>query len=99
MSTGHKLNSSERREPQLRQCLHKIRLQSSLLVIFLVIDVRGAQPIVGGVIPKLVVLGGIRKKAEQATREQANRQHSSMASASATASRFLPCLSSCPPCF
>jgi hypothetical protein len=46
---------------------------------------------VGGAIPGLVVLGSIRKQAEQAS-----KQHLSMASASAPASRFLPCLSSCP---
>jgi hypothetical protein len=46
------------------------------------------------VIPGLVVPGSIRK-AEQAMGEQANKQHPSMASASAPASRFLPCLSSC----
>ena len=44
---------------------------------------------VDGAIPKLVVLGSIRKQAEQAS-----KQHSSMASMSAPASKFLPYLSS-----
>ena len=42
-----------------------------------------------------VVLGSIRKQAEQ-VRKQAKKQHPSIASASAPASRILPCLSSCP---
>ena len=49
---------------------------------------------VGGAIAGLAVLGSIRKQAEQ-NREQASKQHASMASASAPASRFWPCLSSC----
>ena len=55
----------------------------------LVIKVGG--PIVGGATPGLVVLGFIRKQAEQAS-----KQDPSMASASAPASKFLPCVSSCP---
>ena len=47
-------------------------------------------PIVGGAISGLVVLGSIRKQAEQVS-----KQHPSMASASAPASKFLPCVSSC----
>jgi hypothetical protein len=46
---------------------------------------------VGGAIPGLVVLGSIRKQAEQAS-----KGHLSMASASAPASRLLPCVSSSP---
>ena len=42
-------------------------------------------------IPGLVVLGSLRKQAEQAS-----RQHPSMASASAPACRILFCLNSCP---
>jgi hypothetical protein len=54
-------------------------------------------PIIGGAIPGLVVLGSIRKQAEQAMhREQAIKQYFSLVSASALDSRFLPCLSSCP---
>jgi hypothetical protein len=49
-----------------------------------------AQPIVGGVIPGLLVLGAIRKQAEQAS-----EQWPSVASASAPASRSLPSLSAC----
>ena len=48
-------------------------------------------PIVGGGTPGLEVLASIRKQAEQAMGAAP-----SMASASAPASRFLPCLSSCP---
>jgi hypothetical protein len=51
---------------------------------------------VGGAIPGLVVLGSTRKQAEQAMRKQASKQHPSTASASAPASRLLPCLSSWP---
>jgi hypothetical protein len=46
---------------------------------------------VDGAIPGLTVLGSIRKKTELA-----GKQHPSMASASALASRILRCLSSCP---
>lgn len=46
----------------------------------------------GGFIPGLVVMGGIRKQAELG--EQAIKWHSSMAFASALASRILPYLSS-----
>jgi len=45
---------------------------------------------VGGAIPGLEVLVSKRKQDEQAS-----KQHPSMASASAPASRFLPCLSPC----
>jgi hypothetical protein len=48
----------------------------------------------GGATSDVVVLGSIRKQAEQAS-----KQHPSTASASAPASRFLPCLSSCPDFF
>ena len=50
-----------------------------------------AQPLMGGAIAGQVVLGSIRKQAEQAS-----KLHTSMASAVAPASMFLPCLSSCP---
>jgi hypothetical protein len=50
---------------------------------------------VGGATLGLVVLGSIRKQLEQSPGEQASKQHPSMASASAPASRFLPCLSPC----
>lgn len=48
-----------------------------------------APPTVDGAIPRLVVLDSIRQQAEQA-----NKPHPSTASAPASASRFLPCLSS-----
>jgi hypothetical protein len=44
----------------------------------------------GSVTPGQVVLGYKRKKAGQAMEEQASKQHPSMASASASASKFLP---------
>ena len=48
-------------------------------------------PTVGGTTPGLVALCAVRKQAEQAMRKkQASKQHSSLASASAPASRFLP---------
>jgi hypothetical protein len=47
--------------------------------------------IVGGATSGLVVVGSIRNQAEQAI-----KQHPSLASASAPASGFLLCLSSCP---
>jgi hypothetical protein len=51
---------------------------------------------VGGAIHGLVVLGSIRKQAEQARGNTSVSSAPSMASASAPASRFLPCVSSCP---
>ena len=42
-------------------------------------------------IPELLALGPLRK--------QARKQHSSVATASAPASRILPSMSSCPDCF
>lgn len=51
---------------------------------------------VGGAIPELVVLDFIRKQAEQARGKQASKQHSSIASASASISVILLCLSFCP---
>ena len=66
MSTWLKLESSERREPQLRKCLHNIRQQARLKGIFLFSDQWGCvQPIVGSVIPGLVVLNSMRKQNEQ----------------------------------
>lgn len=56
-------------------------------------DVGAAQSIVGGVIPKLVVLDSVSRQAEQVT-EHGSKPHPSSASASASASKFLPGLSS-----
>jgi hypothetical protein len=47
-------------------------------------------PTVGGAIPGLVVLGSIRKQAEQAMEEQGGKQHAFVVSASVPASRSLP---------
>jgi hypothetical protein len=54
---------SQRKELPLRKCLHEIQLWG----IFSINDQGGrAQHLVGGAIPGLVVLGSIRKQAEQA---------------------------------
>jgi hypothetical protein len=51
----------QRKELQLRKCLHEIQLKAfSQLVI------KGERPLVGGTISGLVVLGSIREQAEQA---------------------------------
>ena len=85
MLTRHKLEPSERREPQLRKWLH----------ISLVRDRWGrVQLTVGGAICRLVVLGSVRKQAMR--NKPVSKQYSFMASASAPASGFLPCVSSCP---
>ena len=47
--------------------------------------IKGERPLVGGTISGLVVLGSIREQAEQARGGQANKEHPSMASASAPA--------------
>jgi hypothetical protein len=44
----------------VRKCLHEIQLWGIFSVI------KGGRPLVGGAIPGLVVLGSIRKQAEQA---------------------------------
>ena len=43
----------------------------------------------GGAIPRLVVLSSIKNRLSKAFRGQASKQHTSMASVSAPASRFL----------
>jgi hypothetical protein len=48
---------------------------------------------VGGAIYRLVILGSITRLSKP---WEASQQHPSMASASSPASRFQPCLSSCP---
>jgi hypothetical protein len=55
------LGLSQKKELQLGNCLHEILLWG----IFSVVEKWGG-PIVGGAIPGLVVLGSIRKEAEQA---------------------------------
>ena len=65
--------------------------------IFLNSDVwKKAQITVDGDIPGLVVLGSLKKAGCVSYNEQASKEHPSMVSASAPASKFLPCLSSCP---
>jgi len=59
VSTRHKLESSERKEPPLRKCLLEIQLYGICSVSN---QCRGAQPIVGRTTAGLVVLGSIRKQ-------------------------------------
>ena len=66
------MESSEKRAPQLRNCLHQIGPWTSLLGIFLIDDQRRAQSFVGGVTCGWVALGCIRKQAEQAIRQCAS---------------------------
>jgi hypothetical protein len=51
---------------------------------------------VGGTIPGVVVLSSIRKQAEKAKGSKSESNIPSMGSASAPASRLLPCVSSSP---
>jgi hypothetical protein len=51
---------------------------------------------VAGAILGLLVLDSITKQTEQAKENQASAQHSSIASVSSPATKFLPCVSSCP---
>lgn len=53
-------------------------------------------PVVDGAIPGLVFLNSIRRQAEENHVKQASEQSLSMVSALIPASRFQPCLSSCP---
>jgi hypothetical protein len=55
------LKSSERREPQLKKCLRKIQLYG----ISLAMNGGGASPLWAVLFSELVVLGSIRKQAEQ----------------------------------
>lgn len=82
-STWHKLGSSERREPQFTECRQKILLQS----IFSVID--------GGEGPAHCGCGYLRVGSPGFCKK-ASEQHPSVAFVSAPASRFCPCLSTCP---
>jgi len=60
------------------------------------IDGEGPKPIVGGAIPRLGLLGSMRKRAEQAMGSKTVNSNAPMTSASAPASKFLTCLHSCP---
>lgn len=64
-STWLKLQTTERREPQLRKWLHSNGLQANLKGIFISDQWGRVQNIVSGIIPELVVLGSMRKQAEQ----------------------------------
>jgi hypothetical protein len=75
-----------KKDPQLRKCFYKIYCK----VLFkLVIDG-------GSAIHSLVGPDSIRKQAEQAMGRKVISSIPPSASVSASASRFLPCLSSCP---
>lgn len=74
-----------------------VRLSLSLINKYIVFSLysldyryRGAQPITGGAIPGLAVLGFVREQAEQARSRPVSGTPPSIASASAPASRFLP---------
>jgi hypothetical protein len=65
------LKPFRRREPQLTKCLQKIRLQASLLGIFLISDEwMRAQHVVLGNTSELVVLGSIKRQGEQARKSK-----------------------------
>lgn len=51
---------------------------------------------VGGAIPALVVPRFYKESSLNSHREEARKQHRSVSSAAAPASRLLPCLNSCP---
>lgn len=91
MSAWHTLKSSEKRDPQLRKCLGEAPAVDMRVGHPLNLRLTGrAQAIVSGTILGLAILGPIRKQAEQA-----HKQHPSIASASAPASKLLPCFFSC----
>jgi hypothetical protein len=56
------LKLSQRKELQLRKCLHEIQLFKA----FSQLVIKGERPLVGGTISGLVVLGSIREQDEQA---------------------------------
>ena len=89
ISGWHKLESLKRREPPISKGLHKILWWASLWYIFLITDwlVRTETIETSG----LVVLGSIRKKAEQAMRNKPAGRTSPW-----LLHQFLPCLTSCP---
>ena len=61
----HKLGSSGRRDPQLRECLQKSGLPESLRAIFLLMSMWPSPATVGSATPGQATLGGIRKVDEQ----------------------------------
>jgi len=66
LSTWQSLKSFEKKEPQLRKCSSQVGLWD----IFFINNWRGkAHPTVGGVTPRMVMLGGIRE-GEQAMRSK-----------------------------
>ena len=96
MSTRHQLKASERREAQWRKFLHKIRLLLYLEDIFLIRLVDAVPAHCGW---DRHLHGGPRfykKLGWESHKEQASKQHSPVASASAPVSRFLYFLCSCP---
>lgn len=66
MSIWHKLESLDRRGPQLRKCLNKIWLYAGLQGILLISEWWGRmQSIVGNASPVLVILDSKRRQIEQ----------------------------------
>jgi hypothetical protein len=85
VSAWHELELSQRKEPTLRKCLHEIQWKAFSQ---LVIGGRGE----AGSIPGPVVLGSIRKQAEQARGSKAVTSSHGLCISSC----FLTCLSSSP---
>lgn len=83
--------ATQEEEPQLRKCSHKTVLWASVQDIFLIDDGHGrAQPTGHGALSGQVTLSHIKKQVWESQGEQAGKQSFSMASASASDSRFLP---------
>jgi hypothetical protein len=91
VSTWHKLELSQRKEPPLRKCLHEIQLWG----IFSISDQGGKAPW-GWCHPWAGNLGFYKKASWASQRKQASKKHPSMASASAPAScpAWVPVLTS-----
>ena len=76
-----------------KKCLHEIQLRAiyNCKTISISDQWERVQPVVGEATAGWIILGSVRKQAEQAS-----KQHPSMASVSAPASRFQTCLCSRP---
>lgn len=84
------LETSEKRKPQLRNCLYQIGFGTYLWDIFLMANwCRMVKPSVGSSIPRQMDLGCVRN-AESRKGKEANKQHSSVACASVPVSRIQP---------
>lgn len=92
MSTWQKLDSSERRKPQLRKCLQRAGCRQAYIALYqLVVKMGGFSPLWVGT-PwswRSWILSRLGNP-----QEQASKLYPFMATATAGVSRFLPCLSS-----